>query len=321
MDLIHNRRPRFTEAVIEAQALSSPFVLLDVGVYGGIAPRWRHLGTGLEVHGFDARKEAVAPLKREASPSKHYYEMAVGNEDGERSIFVAAEPAATSFYQPAASRYAVDERVERSAERRAVPIRRLDSLAAEGIISGGDFLKVDCEGFEPEVLRGAQRMIANGLLGAEIEASFNTSATIPEGHFEAISGQLLPHGFVLYDLAFNRVPCSRYVARVRELGFKKTVTQPRPATLNLLFCKNTPPSSADELLKRAIILELYGMADAAYDLLAENRTMLPAAVASDAMLDLLITKPTAPPIRLCRFLLRAAKRATGFAFAPRAPRS
>jgi hypothetical protein len=45
--------------------------------------------------------------------------------------------------------------------------------------------------------------------------------------------------------------------------------------LNVLFYRETPPATRDELIKRAIILELYGANDAAHDLLREHAAMLP----------------------------------------------
>jgi hypothetical protein len=72
--------------------------VIDIGVQGGVSLRWEHLGSCLEVHGFDALEEAVAPLDALGRPNHRYYAMALGNEDGERELFVASEPTATSFY-------------------------------------------------------------------------------------------------------------------------------------------------------------------------------------------------------------------------------
>ena len=60
-------------------------------------------------------------------------------------------------------------------QRRLVPMRSLDSLMAEGAIPQADFLKVDVEGYEADVLAGAKEMLAGGVLGIEVETSFMTS--------------------------------------------------------------------------------------------------------------------------------------------------
>src|SRR5690348_5683697 len=68
MDLSYNPRPRFTEWAIKSRLLSSPFVVVDVGVLGGISHRWKHFGDYLEAHGFDVLDEAIAPLKTLGHP-------------------------------------------------------------------------------------------------------------------------------------------------------------------------------------------------------------------------------------------------------------
>ena len=52
-----------THWVVRNGYLRSPFVLVDIGVLGGISVRWQHLGDCLEVHGFDLLEEAIAPLR------------------------------------------------------------------------------------------------------------------------------------------------------------------------------------------------------------------------------------------------------------------
>jgi hypothetical protein len=70
--------------------------------------------------------------------------------------------------------------VSRSASVRRVPIRRLDTLCADGAFARADFIKIDCEGFEPEILKGAQALLCSGVLAVEIETNFNTSEVPPQ---------------------------------------------------------------------------------------------------------------------------------------------
>ena len=275
LDLSYNRYPFFTEWVLRRGLLTSPLVVIDVGVQGGASVRWDHLPDRVEVHGFDALEEAIAPLRAESKPRHHYYATALGNEDGERELYVASEPTATSFYPQGSSPYDVDDTIKRGANSRRVPVRRLDSLIADGTISRADFLKIDCEGFEPEILKGAEALLSNGVLAIELETSFDTSPVVPDTHFWAVYKQLLPHGFLLYDLGFNRIARASFATRARRSGIKNTRTVPRPATFNVLFYRDAPSLSTDETLKRAILLELYGMVDTAYDTVVTNTAAFP----------------------------------------------
>jgi len=250
-------------------------MVIDVGVQGGVSPRWRHLPDCVEVHGFDALEEAVAPLRAEGKAKHHYYATALGNEDGERELFIAPESTATSFYPTGSSPYDTSATVRRGSNSRRVPVRRLDSLMAEGTIPRADFIKIDCEGFEPEILKGAEALLGSGVLAIEVETNFDVSAILPETHFWAVYKQLLPHGFLLYDLAFDRVQRASFANKARSLGIKYPRTVAQPASFNVLFYRDTPSVGAAETLKRAILLELYGMADIAYDVLMANAATFP----------------------------------------------
>ena len=74
-------------------------------------------------------------------------QFAVGDGDGELEIMLA---------EPSGQHSAV---LERGRETVRVPVRTLDSLVAELGLERVDFIKVDVEGMEPEVLRGARETI------------------------------------------------------------------------------------------------------------------------------------------------------------------
>src|SRR5262249_52154604 len=150
MDSTQNRNAEFTKWVVSAGLLTEPFVLIDVGVQGGENNRWRPLDDCLVVHGFDPIEEVVQNLDREnrGRSNRYYHCMALGNTDGEQTFyFNPVNPTASSMYQQTPDRFGLDP-VE---QRRIVPIRRLDSLLAEGVIPRADYIKIDVEGFEQDV--------------------------------------------------------------------------------------------------------------------------------------------------------------------------
>jgi hypothetical protein len=194
---------------------------------------------------------------------------------------------------------AIDAANWQKTQTRRVPIRKLDTLMADGLVLLGDFLKIDCEGFEPAVLKGAGRFLAeSGVLGIESEIGFS-SIHWPQTHFLAVYEQLLPHGFRLSDLAFNRVPFASFIERAQKLGREvaKASTVSFPGTFQMLFvrsltiAKTTP--TRNEVLKGAIIFELYGMLDAAYDLLQVFSRLFPSSFPLQEGADELI--PISPP--------------------------
>lgn len=317
MDLFHEPKPVFTHHIVERRLLGEPFVLLDIGVQGGIQPHWRALDRCLEVHGFDALEEEIDVLRAAGEPGHRYHALALGDADGERDLFVQKVRCSTSLYRQSASAFAVDAGVVESEAVRRVKTRRLDTLREDGVIARIDFIKVDCEGAEPEILRGGEGLLAEGdILGAEIETAFNASAVLPETHFAAVQAPLLRAGLVLQDLAFNRIPYASFARRAAERGLsaERLRTRARPATFNVLFTRDPAawsPRSADAVLKLAIIFELYGLNDSAYEVLTRFAPLLaPALGGVGALADRLLRPP--PPRRansFLKFYLAAARRA------------
>jgi hypothetical protein len=191
---------------------------------------------------------------------------------------------------------AIDPANWQRAQRRRVQMRRLDTLKAQSVVTHADFIKIDCEGFEPAVLKGAQAFLATGgTMALEIEIGFN-AIHWPQTHFLAVYEQLLPHGFMLSNLAFDRIPCASSRKRVRELGVETPHTVSRPGTYNMLFLRT--PRDKDSVLKAAIILELYGMADSAFDLLDAHAASFSPDIGLRHGMDLLIVPASAGRVTL-----------------------
>jgi FkbM family methyltransferase len=280
MELAFNQNADFTKWVVREGLLDEAFVLVDVGVQEGESERWRPLGDHLVVHGFDPIAEAVQALSaaNRSIPKRHYHCMALGNMDGEQSFyFDPVKPTESSMYRKDVGQ------CDRSAqELRKVPIRRLDSLRAEGLCPQADFVKIDVEGFEQDVLLGAYELLHEGVLGLQIETNFGVSPSYPKSHFATVAAIALEHHLVLFDLAFNRIPRASFQRALVGAGFAPIREQDavgRPATVNALFARDLiqetdhpehyqgacGPVSVDQLIKTMIICELHALNDVALD--------------------------------------------------------
>ncbi len=282
MDLHINPEPSFTRWLVARGHLRKPFVVVDVGVQGGESGRWSVLGDHLVIHGFDAIAAEVEKLaaSNRGRTNLHYHWLAIGNEDGERTFYVNdANPTSSSFHRPGAGRF---ESGWREGEReQRVPIRRLDTLLREGTIPRADFLKIDVEGFEKDVLEGARELLAAGMLGVECETSMNVSETYPRGHFAAMNEILVQHHLLPFDLAFDRVPRATFRNALAEAGkaLRDDFSIGRVATINALFARDLveeadrplhhlpapAPHDEDDILKLMILFELHGLNDVALD--------------------------------------------------------
>lgn len=288
-DLYFNANAAFTKWVTEKNLLQQPFVLIDVGVQGGANIRWNLLGEYLVVHGFDPIEETIAELRRSNAGklNHHYYDLAIGETDGEATFYYNADnPTASSMYSQGTTRF--DRQLSERA--RTVSVRTLNSLFAEEIIPRADFLKVDVEGFEKSVFLGAQKFLSSGLLGVETETNFRVSPEYLTSYFSAISDILVEQRFTVFDFGFNRIPRSSFTQALKRQGAHRLSAGAlgQPSTINILFCRDliderdapqnyvgTPASvTLDQIIKVMIVYELYGLNDIAVDTATRFRDLL-----------------------------------------------
>ena len=138
-------------------------VVLDVGANDGpFARQLREGGYGGRIVSFEPQSAAFAALERAAAADELWTarRVALGAEDGEATLHIAANSSSSSLLEMAPrhvasapeSRYVGEERVE---------LRTLDSLRGELLADGERvYLKVDVQGAELDVLRGAERTLA-----------------------------------------------------------------------------------------------------------------------------------------------------------------
>jgi hypothetical protein len=111
-----------------------------------------------------------------------YFKFGLGHEDGKRPF----------YFLPAAAND-VDEPDEKWV---TATIHRLDSLVADGTLGPIDFMKLDAETYEAEIVRGAREFFASsGILGVESEASFVRTSRNPRSVFVELYEEARPLRF------------------------------------------------------------------------------------------------------------------------------
>ena len=305
LDICFNSNCRFTRWAVAEGLAFEPLVVVDIGVAGGEHPRWRVLGDKVEIYGFDAIQEVIDDLSKRArgSRNQHYHCMAIGREDGEKDFVVnLTNPASSSFQELGESRFLVATKPVY--DKRRVRVRKLDTLIREGVIPHPDFVKMDVEGFEGDVLTGARELLARGLLAVESEASFNVSPIYHESHFGAIQKAVLDSNLIAFDLSYDRIPRAAFQQALARLGKARIADEEsvgKLGSLEVLFCRDpiaeadfphhyakvSAPLDAGRLLKLMIIYELHGLNDVAIDTAERFRAELSARLDVDRAIELL----------------------------------
>jgi FkbM family methyltransferase len=159
---------RFTRHLIEYNALrDDPLVVVDAGSAGGFHPQWTIYGQQAQLIGFD-------PNDGESHRgNKHRYSVALWHEEGTFPFYVARHGHSSSFYKPFLSRCSqfpwdstmIIEDVKQ------VQATTLDRFAAGKDIAV-DYIKLDVEGAELAVLKGAHSQLLSSVLGLTVEVLF-----------------------------------------------------------------------------------------------------------------------------------------------------
>jgi FkbM family methyltransferase len=148
-----NGEADFLREVISARG-ASPFIFFDVGANVG---DWTAIAlqTAASARGvlFDPSTEACAALRRRfQANSIEIVQAALADTVGE----------AVFYQEPGAGTHSslVSGFARAGSEQRRVPVTTVDAEAAKRSIDRLDFLKVDCEGYDLHVLRGARTVLS-----------------------------------------------------------------------------------------------------------------------------------------------------------------
>jgi hypothetical protein len=285
-----------------------PFVLIDVGCAGGIADPWRSFGPSLVAHGYDpditACEEAQA---REPFPEVHYHARFVGLPESHPFVqgrradagqwpntniwgrvtagYLAAKGQDAEVGEPPAAARLADPAMIISVE---------EIVGAEGLPTV-DFLKVDVDGTDVEVLESAGEALSDQqVLGVAVEVNWFGSGNPSEPSFHNTDVLMRRQGYALFGLTVR--PYSRTDLPApfqRELYAETQFGQPYQGDAIYVRDLAAPEQQtladaypAEKLVKLACVYELIGLPDCAAEVLNRFRARL-AAFDTETMLEAL----------------------------------
>jgi FkbM family methyltransferase len=200
-----NPNPLMTEYLVNSIRAfeAAPITILDIGARGGFNKEWEVFGDQCRIFCFEPDQEECTRLNAGAPPHVKYIPRAVGGESGPAVLYEAKLGASTGLYRTNMSyfgRLLNRDNAVVVAEHN-VDVQTLDDIFPEFQIPQLDFIKLDVEGAEVDVLKGGMHSLNASLLGVLSEIRFqpeiNGSPT-----FAALDGLLQNFGLRLYDLQF-----------------------------------------------------------------------------------------------------------------------
>jgi hypothetical protein len=282
-----------------------PFVLIDVGCAGGIAEPWRAFGRSLIAHGYDpdvgACEEAQA---REPFPHVHYHARFVGLPESHpfvkrRRADAARLPNTNIWGRVTAGHLAGRTHAASAAETSSADpasILGVDEIVRGERLPTVDFLKVDVDGPDQEVLESAREVLAERqVLGVAVEVNWFGSGNPSEPTFHNTDVLMRRQGYALFGVTVRRYSRTDLPAPfVRELYAETSFGQPYQGDAIYVRDLAAPdqqdladPYPAEKLVKLACVYELIGLPDCAAEVLNRFQPRLAAFGDTEALLDAL----------------------------------
>ncbi|WP_082738010.1 MULTISPECIES: FkbM family methyltransferase [unclassified Sphingomonas] len=179
------------------------FSAIDIGARGGVDSAMLPLAWATDMIGFEPEPgEAAALAGRDPAPwrSRTILPVAVGGFDGPATLHIPPSPESASLlphnqemiaWFGTSAQHQIDQRIP-------VDTRSLDGLAAEGALTGCDYLKIDVEGAEGDILSGGAAFLRS-CLAIRVETSF-LEQRVNQPLAWDIGRQLADAGFLVIDL-------------------------------------------------------------------------------------------------------------------------
>jgi FkbM family methyltransferase len=238
--------------------------VVDVGAADGLAKRWRPIAEALRVVAFEA--DARSGVGAELSKAEvDVIPRAASIKEGPATLYLTRKPRCSSLLEPnraVIERYPDPQRYDVL----QTPVVECSTIDAELGKLGldMDFLKIDTQGTELDVLRGGEHCLSR-CLGLEIEVEFQ-QLYVGASVFRDIDAYVSGFGFELFDLRrtfFARGAQENGSQKKGQIAFGDA----------LYFRPWRTIAERDRLLKLAILMLTYGLGDVVVEIIEGSQVL------------------------------------------------
>ncbi|CAN1211458.1 FkbM family methyltransferase [Tumidithrix helvetica PCC 7403] len=169
---------------------------------------WQIFAPNLTIYGFDADADAceeanASLLSKQINWNEIHIPLALGKSIEERTLYVTKHPMCSSLYPPNESylkRLAGLPGLVNLDFSFELETTTLDTFCQEEEINAIDFLQIDVQGADLDVLEGATWILERSILAIQIEVEFS-HIYVNQPLFADVDIFLRKHGFTLFDIS------------------------------------------------------------------------------------------------------------------------
>jgi FkbM family methyltransferase len=227
-DYRSGRRLILCDLICSRELLATPLVIVDAGALDAFnGSRWTKLPADkVRVHGFEPDVPECQKLNKAAAKADvdfQFHPVALARRTGPAQFYRFAEPAANSFYAAndrLVSRWCYTRTLTLASQFKVVERPSLEAVslsdwAKTNAVTDVDFIKLNVQGAELDILSGAE-MLLNNTLGLLVEQTFNPTY-VGAPLFGEVYEFIRNAGFCMFDVVgMNRVARTRSPIHITE---------------------------------------------------------------------------------------------------------
>jgi FkbM family methyltransferase len=309
-----------------------PFCLADVGASGGIDGYWEVFGDSLRAFGFDPLTKEVDRLNASVKGRDlHYYSYLVGDKSyrppqGVQDMQFFSRTSAARAVEIKRCNYAATYLDQTGAGQYTSEMIELDQFFLRDHPADIDFIKVDTDGSDYQVLCGASELLSTRqVLGIAIECQFHGLVHNESNTFRNIDRFLTGLGFSLFDLEvyrYSRASLPKpFVYRIPAQTEGGQVSAADALYLRDAGNKNYERDwkfefSPRKIVKLACLFEIFGLNDCAAELFLKYRTRIGGLLDVDECLNTLTPSVQGQPPNYRKYVRRFEQNPDSFYPAP-----
>lgn len=160
-----------------ASLLPRKFLYCDIGARGGVESHpWGKLLDIISVIGFEPDPDEYASLLSSKRQGDQLFNTALYRETCQIQLNLTNSPGNSSIYEPNPEflyQYPDTENRFQITKKISINAVALDDLYEKGQMSDLDFVKIDVQGAELDIIHGGRRLLADNVLGMMVEVEFH----------------------------------------------------------------------------------------------------------------------------------------------------
>lgn len=168
---------------------------------------WGIFAPRLTIYGFDADADACDAAnadieERQITWTEKHIPLALGKSVGESTLYVTKDPMCSSLYppnEPYIVRFNNLAEVANLDFTLGIETTTLDNFCQTEGIDEIDFLQIDVQGADLQVLEGASQILGSSILGIQVEVAFS-EVYVNQPLFADVDPYLRKQGFTFFNL-------------------------------------------------------------------------------------------------------------------------